>query len=117
MEYITLDDESTQHKTENFYINKFKPPFNKKQINQINPLSICPSEEEWVTANKEELKNISREKTKERYRKKGDIRKTLQIPADVIEKIEKYRKKNYLGSFTNTVIQLIIKGLESEGED
>ena len=114
VEYITLNDENTQHKTESFYINKFKPPFNKKEMNQISPLSVCPSEEEWITANKEKLKNISREKTKDRYRKKGNIRKTLRVPTDIIERIEKYQKDNYLGSFTNAVVQLIIKGLEEE---
>lgn len=43
-----------------------------------------------------------------------NIRKSLMIPADIIERIEKYQKDNYLGSFTTAVIQLIIKGLESE---
>ena len=46
-----------------------------------------------------------------------NIRKTLILPKDILDRIEKYRKENYLGSFTNTVIQLIIKGLESERED
>lgn len=46
-----------------------------------------------------------------------NVRKTLILPKEILDRIEKYRKKNYLGSFTNTVIQLIIKGLESEGED
>ena len=43
-----------------------------------------------------------------------NIRKSLMIPADIIERIEKYQKDNYLGSFTTAVIQLIIKGFESE---
>lgn len=46
-----------------------------------------------------------------------NVRKTLILPKDILDRIEKYRKENYLGSFTNTVIQLIIKGLGSEGGD
>ena len=45
-----------------------------------------------------------------------NIRKSLMIPTDIIEKIEKYQKDNYLGSFTTAVVQLIIKGLESENK-
>lgn len=43
-----------------------------------------------------------------------NIRKSLMIPADIIERIEKYQNDNYLGSFTTAVVQLIIKGLENE---
>ena len=46
-----------------------------------------------------------------------NVRKTLILPKDILDRVEKYRRENYLGSFTNTVIQLIIKGLGSEGED
>lgn len=45
-----------------------------------------------------------------------NIRKSLMIPADIIKRIEQYQKDNYLGSFTTAVVQLIIKGLESESE-
>lgn len=41
-----------------------------------------------------------------------NIRKSLMIPVDIIERIERYQKDNYLGSFTTAVIQLILKGLE-----
>ena len=44
-----------------------------------------------------------------------NIRKTLMLPKDILDRIEQYRKENYLGSFTNAVVQLVIKGLESEG--
>ena len=46
-----------------------------------------------------------------------NVRKTLMLPKDILDRIEQYRKLNYLGSFTNAVIQLIIKGLESERGD
>ena len=42
------------------------------------------------------------------------VRKTLMVPKDILDRIEQYRKDNYLGSFTNAAIQLIIKGLERE---
>lgn len=43
-----------------------------------------------------------------------NVRKTLMLPKDILDRIERYRKDNYLGSFTNATIQLIIKGLERE---
>ena len=43
-----------------------------------------------------------------------NVRKTLMVPKDILDRIEQYRKDNYLGSFTNATIQLIIKGLERE---
>lgn len=42
------------------------------------------------------------------------IQKTITLPFDVIERIEKYQQKKYITSFTMAVVQLIIKGLEVE---
>lgn len=40
------------------------------------------------------------------------INKLIRFPADLHARIEKYEKDNYINSFTQAVIQLIIKGLE-----
>ena len=41
------------------------------------------------------------------------IRKTLMIPMDILKRIEKYQRDNYITSFSMATIQLIIRGLES----
>ena len=43
-------------------------------------------------------------------------RKTVFLPVDIVERIEQYQKENYLGSFTEAVIRLVLKGLEKEGK-
>lgn len=41
-----------------------------------------------------------------------NIRKSIMIPLDIVERIEEYQRKNYLTTFSAAVIRLIIKGLE-----
>lgn len=40
------------------------------------------------------------------------IRKTLELPADLIKEIEKFQKENYMASFTAAIIELVRRGLQ-----
>lgn len=40
------------------------------------------------------------------------IRKTFNIPSDIINSIEQYRKENAITTFTAAMTELIRKGLE-----
>ena len=42
-----------------------------------------------------------------------NVRKTLLLPLDIVKRIEKYQKDNYISTFTSAVTRLIIKGLEA----
>jgi len=42
------------------------------------------------------------------------ILKGLRLPKDIIDRIEKYQRDNYIQTFTQAVIQLLIKALETE---
>lgn len=42
------------------------------------------------------------------------ILKGLRLPKDIIDRVKKYQKENYIPSFTQAVIQLLIKALETE---
>ena len=42
------------------------------------------------------------------------ILKGLRLPKDIIDRIEKYQRDNYIQTFTQAVIQLLIKALEVE---
>lgn len=42
------------------------------------------------------------------------VLKGLRLPKDIIDRTEKYQRENYIQTFTQAVIQLIIKGLEAE---
>lgn len=41
------------------------------------------------------------------------IRKTLELPTDLVKEIEKFQKENYMTTFTSAIIELIRRGLES----
>ena len=40
-------------------------------------------------------------------------RKTLELPAELIEEITKFQKENYMTTFTGALIELVRRGLES----
>lgn len=40
--------------------------------------------------------------------------KGIRMPKVIIDRVEEYQAQEYISSFTQAVIQLIIKGLESE---
>ncbi|MFP3894851.1 hypothetical protein U5N25_14060 [Exiguobacterium indicum] len=40
------------------------------------------------------------------------VSKLIKFPKDLVEKIEKYQKENYISSFAGAVYELIRKGLE-----
>lgn len=40
------------------------------------------------------------------------IRKVTNIPADLVEEIEKFKSENYITTFTGAVIELIRRGLK-----
>ena len=42
------------------------------------------------------------------------VLKGLRLPKDIIDRIEKYQRENYIQTFTQAVIQLLVKGLEKE---
>lgn len=42
------------------------------------------------------------------------VRKSMFLPQDVIDRVEKFQKDNYIGSFTDAVIQLLLKGLDAD---
>ena len=44
------------------------------------------------------------------------IFKGIRMPKDVINRVEKYQKENYITSFTQAVIQLLIKALEADNK-
>lgn len=44
------------------------------------------------------------------------ILKGLRLPKDIIERIEKYQRDNYIQTFTQAVIQLLIKALEADNK-
>lgn len=44
------------------------------------------------------------------------ILKGLRLPKDVIDRIEKYQRDNYIQTFTQAVIQLLIKALEADNK-
>lgn len=44
------------------------------------------------------------------------VKKLISFPADVIEMVEEYKQKHYITTFTQAVVVLIMKGLESEGK-
>lgn len=44
------------------------------------------------------------------------ILKGLRLPKDIIDRIEKYQRDNYIQTFTQAVIQLLIKGLEADSK-
>ncbi len=44
------------------------------------------------------------------------ILKGLRLPKDIIDRIEKYQRDNYIQTFTQAVIQLLLIGLEKEGK-
>lgn len=41
------------------------------------------------------------------------VRKTLELPAELIEEITKFQKENYMTTFTGALIELVRRGLES----
>ena len=41
------------------------------------------------------------------------VRKTLELPAELIEGITKFQKENYMTTFTGALIELVRRGLES----
>lgn len=41
------------------------------------------------------------------------IRKVTNLPADLVEEVEKFMKENYITTFTGAVIELIRRGLVS----
>lgn len=44
------------------------------------------------------------------------ILKGLRLPKDIIDRIEKYQQENYVPSFTQAVVQLLIKALEADNK-
>lgn len=46
----------------------------------------------------------------------SQVRKLIGFPSGLIDRIEKYREDNYIQHFTQAVVNLILKGLESEGK-
>lgn len=44
------------------------------------------------------------------------ILKGLRLPKDIIDRIEKYQRDNYIQTFTQAVIQLLIKALEADSK-
>lgn len=40
--------------------------------------------------------------------------KFMQLPVEIVEKVEKFQKNNYLTSFTAAVIELIQAGLKAK---
>lgn len=44
------------------------------------------------------------------------ITKSLTFPKGLIEEVKEYQKKNYLPSFSATVVALVVKGLRKEEE-
>ena len=44
------------------------------------------------------------------------IFKGIRMPKDVIDRVEKYQKENYISSFTQAVVQLLIKALEADNK-
>ena len=44
------------------------------------------------------------------------IFKGIRMPNDVIDRVEKYQKENYISSFTQAVVQLLIKALEADNK-
>ena len=40
------------------------------------------------------------------------VRKTLELPAELIEEITKFQKENYMTTFTSALIELIRRGLK-----
>ena len=44
------------------------------------------------------------------------IRKTLELPADLIKEIEQFQKENYMASFTAAIIELVRRGLKAAAE-
>lgn len=45
------------------------------------------------------------------------IFKGIRMPEDLIKRIEDYKDENYLSSFTQAVIQLIVKSLDSNRKE
>ena len=43
------------------------------------------------------------------------VRKTLELPAELIEEITKFQKENYMTTFTSALIELIRRGLNERG--
>lgn len=43
------------------------------------------------------------------------VRKTLELPAELIEEITKFQKENYMTTFTGALIELIRRGLNERG--
>jgi len=41
------------------------------------------------------------------------VRKTLELPAELIKEITKFQKENYMTTFTGALIELVRRGLES----
>lgn len=41
------------------------------------------------------------------------VRKTLELPAELIEEITKFQKENYMTTFTGALIELVRRGIES----
>ena len=41
------------------------------------------------------------------------VRKTLELPAELIEEITKFQKENYMTTFTGALIELVRRGLEN----
>lgn len=41
------------------------------------------------------------------------VRKTLELPADLITEIEKFQKENYITTFTGAIIELVRRGLKT----
>lgn len=44
------------------------------------------------------------------------IRKVTNLPVDLVEEVETFKKENYITTFTGAVIELIRRGLESVKE-
>lgn len=40
------------------------------------------------------------------------VKKVMNLPEDLIEKIEEFQKENYINNFTAAVIELIRRGLK-----
>lgn len=50
---------------------------------------------------------------KEEVLQVAKIRKTLELPTDLVKEIEKFQKENYMTTFTSAIIELVRRGLEN----